>query len=133
MKRLSRSAALKIAAVLSLAMGLVTVVWVVPLLALGANELDQTRISPPYSVVMVAFIFAIVRIVAAYGVWLGHRWAIVLTLLAVALDTVAAVPGLLFAPTQALGFLALIGVITGVVTIVLCLWRGPKVIAAQIR
>jgi hypothetical protein len=133
MKRLSRAKALKIAAILSFVTGLEGLAMAVPLLALGANELNHGGTSPPFIVILLAFAFATTKIVSTYGVWLGHRWAIVLTLLAVTLDAVAAAPGILFAPTQTLWILSLMGVITGVVIIILCLWRGPKVIATPAR
>jgi uncharacterized membrane protein len=73
MKSLSRATALKIAAVLSLMMGIIRVASVLPLIARGANGVAQSSDSPPYVILMVALITGILGIVGAYGAWNQQR------------------------------------------------------------
>ena len=126
MRRLSRVNALKIAAVLSLLLGLVGLFGALPYLARGAAALNQEIDSPPYFVIVTAFIFTILRLIGAYGVWNRQRWGIVLTLLVNALDSVLSAPGILFAPTIALQLASIVNVVASIVIIVLCLWREHK-------
>jgi uncharacterized membrane protein (DUF2068 family) len=126
MNRLSRATALKIAAVLSFLLGVYSMINMSSYLVRGAADLTQAGDAPPYFIVILAFALAVVKIVAAIGAWQNQRWGVVVTLLANALDTVSAVPGLLFAPTTYSQISASIGTIFGIVIIVLCLWRDRK-------
>ena len=123
MNHISRSTALKTAAVLSCLAGVYDLANMGSYLVRGAGELKQIGDAPPYFVVILGFALAIVKIVAAYGVWQNQRWGVILTLFATVLATVAAVPGILFAPTTYLQVSASVGTILGIVLIVLCLWR----------
>jgi uncharacterized membrane protein (DUF2068 family) len=131
MNRLSRSTALKIAAILSLALSVFAVIDAIPSLIRGEQIANQVGDAPPYFVILLGFVLAIVQIMAAYGTWHNQRWGIVLTLLATALNTVAAVPGIFFAPTTYLWIYATLGSLLSVVIIVLCLWRDPKPVTVQ--
>lgn len=73
--------------------------------------------------ILLGFALSIVRIVAAYGAWQSQRWGVVLTLLANVLNTLTAVPGILFAPTPYLQISSTITTVIGIVIVVLCLWR----------
>lgn len=126
MKRLSRSNALKLAAVLSLLLGIGSLVVFAPLLERGASSLDLGIDTPPYPVIVMSVIGAVVRLVSAYGVWFGQRWAVILILLFSALDGAAAAPGLLFAPTDSMWAMAIAAVMWNVAIVVLCLWRDHK-------
>jgi hypothetical protein len=119
MQRLSRTTALKLAAVISILSNLQGYSLFIPLLARGSTTLEP----PPYFVVVLGNLLLTVATVAAYGVWYNQRWGIVLTLLAVSINTIMAVPGILFAPTQTLWLSAIISTVFGIVIIVLCLWR----------
>jgi hypothetical protein len=125
MKNLSRANALKLAAVISFLLGIGGVMLAVPELTRGADVLDDTADSAPFAVIIIAFVFAVMRITAAPGLWQSQRWGIVLTLIANALDALAAAPGILFGPTLALKAAASSGVVLSLVVIVLCLWRDP--------
>jgi uncharacterized membrane protein (DUF2068 family) len=126
MNRLSRASALKIAAVLSFLLGLFSFVTAIPYLARGAAALDTANNAPPFFIILAALVFAILRIVGAYGLWQNQRWGVMLTIVANALDAVAAAPGVLFAPTRTLWISALVSVVVSVVVIVLCLWRDRR-------
>lgn len=126
MNRLSRATALKIAAVLSLLLGLYSFMNFLPYLVRGAADLDQGGDAPPYFVIMLGFILAILRIASAYSVWQNQRWSLIVMLLANVLDTLSAVPGIFFAPTIYLQRSATVGVMLGIVLSVLCLWRERR-------
>lgn len=126
MNRLSRSTALKIAAIISLAISIFAVIDALPYLSRGAEAVNQAGDAPPYFVVVLGFVLSIMRIVSAYGTWQNQRWGIIITLLATALDTLAAVPGIFFAPTTYLWVGSTISTFIGIVIIVLCLWRDRK-------
>ncbi len=130
MKSLSRSTALKIAAILSFLFGVYVFVGAIPYLAQGANAVDAVGDAPPYFVIISAFIFALLRIIGAYGVWREQRWGIVVTILANALDTILALPGLFLAGTMELWLSSAIGTAINVVIIVLCLWRDHRPMTA---
>jgi hypothetical protein len=122
MNRLSRSTALKAAAVISLLLNLFGMMASLPVLVRGYVPLE----APPYFVVLLGFVLNVIAIVAAYGVWHQRRWAIVLTLLTVALNTVSAIPGIFFAPSLFWQLTATIGTGLSLLVIVLCLWRNAK-------
>jgi uncharacterized membrane protein len=126
MNRLSRPTALKIAALLSFVLGVIGFILALPFLARGASGLDIANDAPPFFIIFSAFVFAILRIVGAYGVWTNQRWGIVVTILANAIDSILALPGIFVAPTMELWLSATLGVIVSIVVIVLCLWRDPK-------
>lgn len=125
MNRLSRANALKIAAVLSLLLGLFGFFGALPFLARG-TAVDLAADSPPYIIVLMGFVFAILRVIGAYGVWVKQRWGIVLTILANAIDMILALPGIVFAPTMTLWLSATIGTVVSILIILLCLWRDRK-------
>ncbi len=73
----------------------------------------------PRGVVIAGYAFAALKLVAAVGLWRCRRWAASLGSVVVLLDTLAAAPGLLFAPTTTLRVVATVGVILGLATLVL--------------
>lgn len=124
--RLSRALALKIAAVMSVAISLYGIAAAIPFLARGAADLDATVDSPPFPVLASDLAMSVIQLASAYGVWHGQRWAIVVTLLAVLLGILTAAPGVLFAPTTALRLGSLLGLAWRAIIIALCLWRDRK-------
>jgi len=126
MNPLSRSTALKLAAIISFSIGIYAFFMAMPFLARGVAAINMAADSPPYFVIMAGFIFAFMRIFSAFGLWQNQRWGIIVTILANALDTLAAAPGILFAPTTNLWVSAITIVALGVIVIVLCLWREGK-------
>jgi uncharacterized membrane protein len=123
MKGLSRSTALKIAAVLSAVLGTLTVLASLPLIARGASVIAQSNDSPPYVILILALVTGIIAIVAAFGTWKRQRWGIILTILVNLVNGLGALPGIQAAPTPLLTFGATATVIASVLIIVLCLWR----------
>src|SRR5262245_31349221 len=118
MKSLSRPTALKIAAVLSLILGVIGLVFALPMLSRGESGVDLANDAPPYFVILSGFVFAILRLVGAYGTWREQRWGIVMTILANALDSILALPGIFYAPTTELWLSSIFGVAVSVIIIV---------------
>jgi hypothetical protein len=130
MNRLSRSTALKTAAVLSFLSSAYSVILALPIIAQGASAVDQAGNTPPYFIMMLAVILGVVGIVAAYGCWKGMRWGVILTIIVNLLNGLSAAPGILFAPTPQLFVGASVTVALSIVIIVLCLWPDRKLAAA---
>ncbi len=129
MKGLSRSTALKIAAVLSALMGAVSILNTLPLIARGAIGVAASTDSPPYIILMIGLITGVVAIVGAYGAWNQQRWGIVLTILVNLLNGLGALPGVLFAPQPGLRMMAIVTVGVAILVIVFCLWRERRTAA----
>jgi len=123
MKSLSRSTALKIAAVISFLLSAFSIVGSLPFIAQGATAVTG---GPPYFVMLMALITGVVGVVAAYGTWKGQLWGIILTILANLINGLGAAPGILFAPQPGLFIAATVTVVLTIVIIVLCLWRDRK-------
>ncbi len=123
MKSLSRAMALKIAAVLSVFMGIVSIATTLPLIARGATGVAQSTDSPPYAILMVGLLTGVIGIVAAYGAWNQQRWGVILTILVNLVNGLGAVPGILFAPQPGLMITAVATVVVSTLIVVLCLWR----------
>jgi hypothetical protein len=130
MNRLSRSTALKTAAVLSFLSSAYSVIFALPMIAQGAAAIDQGGEAPPYFVIMLAVILGVVGIVAAYGCWKQMRWGVILTIIVNLLGGLSAAPGILFAPTTQLFVSASVSVAFSIVIIVLCLWPDRKLATA---
>jgi cytochrome c biogenesis factor len=130
MSALSRTTALKIAAILSLLLGLYALISTLPYLMQGQAAIDQATDGPPYFVILAAFLLSFVRIAGAFGTWRNQRWGIVLTIIANAVDALSALPGIFFAPTTALQISAIVGVVGSVLVIVLSLWRDRRPVPA---
>jgi hypothetical protein len=126
MKTLSRSTALKVAAASAFLNGSSGLAMSLPLIGRGAANLDISNDSPPYIIVMTSLVLSILLLIGAYGTWKQLRWGIVLTLMISAFGAISAVPGISVAPTTALWLEAIFGVIAGIATCILCLWRDPK-------
>ncbi|MFN8445359.1 MAG: hypothetical protein U0175_31510 [Caldilineaceae bacterium] len=123
MKRLSRSTALKIAAVYNFLTGILGFFTSIPFLAQGAEALNRSGDTAPFSIFFVSLMLAPLQIMGAYGAWRNQRWGIVLLIVASVVDLFGAAPGLLVAPTAALRLLAASGILLDTLVIVLCLWR----------
>jgi len=130
MNRLSRSTALKTAAVLSFVTSVFGTVFALPIIAQGAAAVDQGGDTPPYFIMVLSVILGVVGIVAAYGCWKQMRWGVILTILVNLIGGLSAAPGILFAPTTELFISASVGIAISIVVIVLCLWPDRKLVTA---
>jgi uncharacterized membrane protein (DUF2068 family) len=126
MNRLSRSTAVKTAAVLSFINSAFNVIASLPFITRGVQAAVQNNQSPPYFIMMLALILGVIGMVAAYGTWKLQRWGIVLTILVNLVNGLSAMPGIIFRPTPFLFVSATVTVVVSIVIIVLCLWRDPK-------
>jgi hypothetical protein len=131
MYRLSRSTALKIAAVISFLANTYNLIGSLPMIVQGSNMFNQATPGPPYFILMLGFILSIIAVVAAYGTWKQMRWGIILTIVTSVIGGLSAAPGLVFRPTPGLFIGALVAVTLSIVIVVLCLWpdRKPAVAA----
>jgi len=126
---LSRSTALKTAAVLVVTLGLFGAIANIPYLAQGAAAINGAN-EPPYFVVVVGFAVSILSLIGAYGLWHQQRWGIILTVLLHAVDALLSAPGILFAPTLFTWWASLMTTLLDLIIIVLCFWRERKPVAA---
>ena len=130
MNRLSRSTALKTAAVLSFLLSASGLIFSLPLIAQGATAVDQGGETPPYFILLLGLIMGVVGVVAAFGAWKGQRWGIILTIFANVVNGLSAAPGMLFAPTPGFLIAASVTVVLSIAIIVLCLWPDRKLATA---
>ena len=123
---MTRTRSYTIAAVLQFVLSAFTIVTAIPLVLRGMSSVDQSPDTPPFVVVLLAFVLAVLGLVSAYGVWRGQRWAVILTILIRAVDGVAALPGVLFAPTVFLRVTSIATVAASIVVIGLLLWPASR-------
>lgn len=127
MNRLSRSTALKFAALLSLSLCAVNIIFT---LSFGADPANLSAADGPgFSGLLFLFGLGTVGAVAAYGTWKQMRWGIILTILVNLFNGLSAAPGVLFAGGPVRLF-ATTTVALSVVVIVLCLRRDRKPVTA---
>jgi uncharacterized membrane protein (DUF2068 family) len=118
-----------IAAILQGLLSLLSVAVAIPLIRAGQTAIDQASTTPPFFIVLISFITAVLGLVSAYGVWKVQKWGVILTIVLRAVDALSAAPGLLFAPTLTWRILAIVGILLSVLVIALLLWPQPKVAA----
>lgn len=128
MNRLSRSTALKIAAVITLVLALLDlVIYEIPPLMLGQVAVDQIAngdgSGPPFFMVLLQSAFDILAIVASYGAWRAQRWGVILVIVISAFSSLTGILGVLFAGDATTRIFAAVGVVLSLAAIVLCLWR----------
>ena len=126
MVTMTRSTALKTAAVLSVLVALIGIgLYDLPNLVLGARDSDG-----PFALVLGSFTSDVLALVAAYGAWRGQKWGAVLLIAVNAFWIVQAITSLLFDSTGAELTFAAVMLVHHVVVITLCLWRERVVSAA---
>lgn len=126
MGTITRSTALRIAAVLSLAVAVIGIVFYdLPNLTLGAAASES-----PFPLVLGSSASDVLALVAAYGAWRGQKWGAVLLILVNGFWVVQAVAGLLFDASAGETLFAAVMLVHHVVVIVLCLWRERVTVTA---
>ncbi len=126
MNHISRSTALKIAAVISLLLSVLSIPGALYFVAQGATAVNTSPAAPPYFIEVILFVTGIVGVVAAYGTWKQMRWGITITILINCINLLSSGPGLLFAPRPVGLMAALVTVLLSILAVVFCLWRDPK-------
>jgi len=121
MQGLSRTRALKIAAVIAVVVAIFAIVtYDLPGLSGGV---DQFLDPYPYGIILGSFASDVLALVAAYGAWNGKKWGAVLLIFVQLYWLIQAVSGLIIATdTFALAFAA-VSLILHLVVTALCLWR----------
>lgn len=119
MNQLPRSAALKIAAAISLLVAITGLaLYDLPNVILGAEA------SPyPYPLVIGSFITDVLTFAAVYGAWRNQKWGAVLLVLVNAFWMIQAALTLLVDPSVGEFVFAAVMMVLHVVAIMLCLWR----------
>jgi hypothetical protein len=122
MQGLTRPLALKIAALLALPVALFAIVmYDVPSLMLGAQAIPDS-----FWLVLGSFASDILALVAAYGLWRGQRWGIILMLGVLAYWTMQAIFGLLFAESSFDIAFSSGMLVHHVIVVALCLWPARQ-------
>ncbi len=126
MAAMTRSTALKIAAVLSVLVAVLGIaLFDLPNLVLGARDSDA-----PFAIVIGSFASDVLALVAAYGAWRGQKWGAVLLIVVNAFWIVQAISALLFESAVGDMVLSSVMLVHHVAVIGLCLWRERVVSAA---
>ena len=127
---MNRTKSYSVAAILQFLMSVSGVALTLAFLPRGADALDQVSDSPPYFVIITGFAFALLGLISAYGVWRNQKWGVILTILLRAIDSLMALPGVLFAPTTFWRISAITGILLSAVIIYLLLRREPVLATA---
>ena len=102
MNKLTRSNALKIAAIIVLVLALLDmIVYQIPDLTRGMaaiNQASNIEGGPPFFMVVLGFAVDVVAIVAAYGAWRAERWGIILVIVISAFNCISGAGAAIFAP-----------------------------------
>ncbi len=134
MNRLTRSTALKIAAVIVLVLSLADmIIYEIPALMQGMTVVNQAAMAdssgPPFFMVLLSFAADVLAIVAAYGAWHAQRWGVILIIVLSAFNTISGIMGALFAGDDTTRVFAAFGVVLALLSIILCLWREQTPLA----
>ncbi|MBL7259318.1 hypothetical protein [Paractinoplanes lichenicola] len=122
---MTRSTALKVAAVLSVLVAIIGIVaFDLPNLVLGAEDSRD-----PFALVLGSFTSDVVALVAAYGAWRLQKWGAVLLIAVNAFWIIQAVGSLLFDTGAGAIAFASVMLVHHVTVISLCLWR-ERVVSA---
>lgn len=122
---MTRSTALKVAAVLSVLVALIGItVFDLPNLRLGAQGS-----AAPFALVLGSFTSDVLALVAAYGAWRAQKWGAVLLIAVNAFWIIQAIGSLLFDSTTGEMIFASLMLVHHVTVISLCLWR-ERVVSA---
>ncbi|MFB9447041.1 hypothetical protein Dvina_25060 [Dactylosporangium vinaceum] len=126
MAAMTRSTALKLAAVLSVLVACIGIgLFDLPNLVRGADGS-----AAPFALVVGSFTSDIVALVAAYAAWRGQQWGAVLLILVNAFWIVQAIASLLFDSTTTELVFASAMLVHHIAVVSLCLWRERVVSAA---
>jgi hypothetical protein len=97
---MTRSTNYTIAAILVGLLSLANFITALILLPEGATDLAAQGDQPPYPVIVIKLIVGAVGLLAAYGVFRGQRWGVLLTLILMVLNILGSLPGVAFAPSS---------------------------------
>lgn len=73
----------------------------------------------PRFILISGYILAALKVIAAVGLWRCYKWAAILGFVAVFLDALTAVPGLIFAPNSPLQVLVAVWLVLSAVLLIL--------------
>ena len=73
----------------------------------------------PQAALILGYVFAVLKLVAAAGLWRCRKWAAILGFVAVLLDALASAPGIIGAPSAALQVYVIIAFIASIAALIL--------------
>lgn len=126
-----RSTAHTVAAVLNAVFSLAGIAFSLPPVFAGAAATAAAGDQPPFVIVLVSLILGVVGLVSTYGIWVGQRWGVVLTIVLQALNFLSGVPGVIFGPTTFLVVGSIVGCVANVLIVYLLLRRRRPVAPSQ--
>ncbi len=131
MKGLSRATALKIAAVLSVLLGIYNITSNLPMIAQGAAWAAQApNARPPFAALIIGLMTGVLFIVGAYGAWNQQRWGVILILVVSLPNALMSLAGILFSLVPSFRIEGIVTMVVIILMVVLCLWRERKLVAA---
>jgi uncharacterized membrane protein (DUF2068 family) len=117
-----RSGAHTAAALLNLVLSLVAIGLSMPYLWAGASASDAAG-QPPFFIIVLSLVLGVAGVVSSYGIWVGQRWGVVLTIVLQALNFLSGAPGIVFGGSAFLVIGSIVGCIANVVIVYLLLRR----------
>jgi hypothetical protein len=136
MNKLTRSTALKVAAVIVLVLALADmIVYEIPDLMRGMATVDQVAMAeggPPFFMVLLSFAMDVLAIVAAYGAWRAQRWGVILVIVISAFNSISGTFAAIFAPEGPTRIISSVAVVLSLSAIFLCLRREHKPLAKSV-
>ncbi len=124
---MSRARSYTLAAVLTAILSLANVVIALALLPQGSDKVNSASDQPPYAVIMIEVLIGAIGLVAAYGVYRKHRWAVLVTLVLMVVNLLVSLPGIPFGPTAFDKISSAIGAVIAGAVIWLLLRRDSRV------
>lgn len=122
---MKRSTNIVVAAVLTALYSLITLIRAS--VAITTQNQDVQNAGNGFAVLIV--ILSAIGLVSAYGIWQNQKWGKVLAIIALGVNGLLALPGVIFAPTLLLKLDPASGVIVAIIVIVLLLRRPKEVMA----
>ena len=117
-----RSVLYKTAVILHTIIAIVGTIASFPALLNGPSNQGVGQGVPQVVLILVALL-GVAGLISAYGAWQGQKWGIWLTIVIRASDGLAALPGILFAPTLFAQLAAVISILVAIFVIFVLLRR----------
>ena len=118
-----RSTAHTAAALLNVLFSLLAIGFAMPPLWAGASASEAEAGQPPYFIVVLSLVLGVAGLISSYGIWVGQRWGVVLTIILQALNFLSGAPGIVFGGSAFLVIGSIVGCVLNVAIVYLLLRR----------